>query len=160
ISKVGLALLSPLSLDEVLSQLLGLIFEAVPADRACLFLRGAEEGELVCKVASYGRQPLSEAEQKVKISHSITEEVVGKGQAILTTDALSDARFRQQASIIESHVRSVMAVPLSVDRQVLGMIYVDSPMSKNCFTDDDLRLLTTIASVAAIKIENALLLEQ
>lgn len=160
ISKVGVALLSQSSLDEVLNQIVDLVFEAVPADRAFLLMRGTNQGELACKVASYrGRQP-SDSERQVKISRSITEEVVGKGASVLTSDAMHDERFKQHESIVLSGVRSVMSVPLSVNRQVIGMIYVDSPMSLNCFTDDDLRLLTTIASVAAIKVENALLLEQ
>jgi serine phosphatase RsbU (regulator of sigma subunit) len=160
IGNVGAALLSQLSLDEVLDQIVGLVFEAIPADRAFLFLRETGEGGLVCKVASYrGREPAA-AERTVKVSHSITQEVVGKGQSVLTTDALSDERFQEKESIVTSRIRSIMAVPLSVNKQVLGMIYVDSPMNINRFTDDDLRLLTTIASVAAIKIENTVLLEQ
>jgi serine phosphatase RsbU (regulator of sigma subunit) len=160
ISQVGNTLLSQQSLDEVLHQIVGLVLGAVPADRAFLLLRESGEGDLVCKVASYrGREP-SKGEQAVKISRSITEEVIGRGKAVLTSDALSDARFRQRESIILSGVRSIMAVPLSVNKQVTGMIYVDSPMNVNCFTDDDLGLLTMIASVAAIKVENALLVEQ
>jgi len=160
ISQVGVALLSQLSLDEVLNQIVNLVLDAIPADRAFLLLRGTGDGDLICKVASYrGREP-SQVEQSVRISRSITEEVVGKGRSVLTSDALSDERFRLKESIVLSGIRSVMAVPLSVNKQVIGMIYVDSPMNVNVFTEDDLRLLTTIASVAAIKIENALLLEQ
>jgi serine phosphatase RsbU (regulator of sigma subunit) len=53
----------------------------------------------------------------------------------------------------------VIAVPLSIDEQILGMIYVDSPFSVNRFTEDDLQVLTALAGVAAIKIENARLME-
>lgn len=160
IGKVGVALLSQSSLDEVLAEIVGLVFEAIPADRAFLLLRDGETGGLVCKAAGYRSRESSEVERAVKISSSITEEVVGRGQPVLASDAQSDERFRQHESIIRGGARSIIAVPLSVNRQVIGMIYVDSLMSINCFAHDDLRLLTTIASVAAIKIENALLLEQ
>jgi serine phosphatase RsbU (regulator of sigma subunit) len=160
VSKVGVALLSQCSLDETLNQIIDLIFEGVPADRAFLLLRDGKSGELVCKVASYRNRQPTEADREVRISRSITEEVVGKGRSVLTSDASQDERFRQQESILLQGIRSVMAVPLSVNQQVIGMIYVDSPMSVNIFTQDDLHLLTTIASVAAVKIENALLLEQ
>jgi serine phosphatase RsbU (regulator of sigma subunit) len=159
-SKAALELMSPSSLDEVLNRIVDLIFEGVPADRAFLLLRQGTDGELVCKVASYRKGQPSDQEQHVRISQSITKEVVGRGQAVLTSDAQQDERFRGQQSIVLGNVRSVMAVPLSVNQQVIGMIYVDSPMSVNIFTPDDLGLLTTIASVAAVKIENALLLEQ
>ncbi len=159
-SKASLELMSPSSLDEVLSRVIDLIFEGVPADRAYLLLREGTGGELKCKVASYRQGQLSEPDQQIRISQSVTKEVVGRGQAVLTSDAQQDERFRGQQSIVLGNVRSVMAVPLSVNRQTIGMIYVDSPMSVNVFTEDDLQLLTTIASVAAVKIENTLLLEQ
>jgi serine phosphatase RsbU (regulator of sigma subunit) len=160
LSKVSIELLSPSSLDEVLNRIIDLIFEGVPADRAFLLLREGTNGELKCKVASYRRAQPNDQVKQLRISQSITNEVVNQGQAILTSDAQQDERFRGHQSIVLGSVRSVMAVPLSVNQQVIGMIYVDSPMSVNVFTDDDLRCLTTIASVAAIKIENALLLEQ
>ncbi|MCS7156675.1 MAG: SpoIIE family protein phosphatase [Blastocatellia bacterium] len=167
VSQVGVALLSSLSLEEVLKQIVGLVLEAVPAERAFLLLQNAQ-GELVCKVACYRGQEPSEVERVVRISRSITEEVVGRGRSVLTSDAQVDERFRQRDSILLSGIRSIMAVPLLVNRrevspasrQIIGMIYVDNPMSAGVFTEWDLQLLTMVASVAAIKIENTLLLEQ
>ncbi len=167
ISQVGVALLSSLSLEEVLKQIVGLVLEAVPAERVFLLLKNAQ-GELVCKVACYRGQEPSEVERAVRISRSITEEVIGRGRSVLTSDAQVDERFRQCDSILLSGIRSIMAVPLSVNRRegssaprsIIGMIYVDNPMNAGAFTEGDLQLLTMIASVAAIKIENTLLLEQ
>ncbi|MBI3949085.1 MAG: FHA domain-containing protein, partial [Acidobacteria bacterium] len=113
-SKVGIALLSPSSLDEVLNQIVDLIFDGVPADRAFLLLRDGTSGELKCKVASYPQTQLSDKVRQVRISQSITREVVDRGQAVLTSDAQQDERFRGQQSIMLGSVRSVMAVPLSV----------------------------------------------
>lgn len=164
LTQVGLALLSPLSLDEVLRQIVGLVLEAVPAERVFLLLRGAQ-GEWSCKIAGYRGQEPSVVEQVVRISRSILEEVVERGRSVLTFDAQTDERFRQRDSILLSGIRSIMAVPLLGSRRetpspVVGMIYVDNPMNAGAFTEEDLQLLTTVASVAAIKIENALLLEQ
>jgi len=52
-----------------------------------------------------------------------------------------------------------MAVPLILSSQTFGMIYVDNPYDSR-FTEDDLQVLTTIAGVASIKIENAKLAEE
>jgi sigma-B regulation protein RsbU (phosphoserine phosphatase) len=46
-------------------------------------------------------------------------------------------------------------VPLKVQDQVTGVIYVDNRLQAGIFTDDDLELLIAIASSAAIAIENA-----
>ena len=157
-SKVGIALLSPSSLDEVLEQIVDLVFEGVNADRAFLLLRDPGSGELVCKVASY--RDASDQSREIRISRSITNEVIGNAQSLLTSNAQEDERFKDRASIVLEGVRSVLAVPISDHQQVIGMIYVDSPIRVNVFTEDDLRMLTTIATIAGIKIENALLVEQ
>ncbi len=154
---MGIALLSPWTLEAVLDEILRLIFEGFPADRALLLLEGRDDKELTCRVTRHRDGVLEDS--NVKISAAIQREVVAKGHSVLTSDALQDDRFRDQQSIVASGVRSVMAVPISVQSQVLGMIYVDSPIGTNIFTEDDLRLLTTIATVAAIKIENARLVE-
>jgi serine phosphatase RsbU (regulator of sigma subunit) len=167
ISQVGIALLSSLSLEDVLKQIVGLVLDAVPAERAFLLLQNAQ-GELVCKVACYRGQEPSEVERTVRISRSIIEEVIGRGRSVLTSDAQADERFRQRDSILLSGIRSILAVPLLVNRReapsaprsIMGMIYVDNPMSAGAFTEEDRQLLTLVASVAAIKIENALLVEQ
>ncbi|MDM7921172.1 MAG: SpoIIE family protein phosphatase, partial [Pyrinomonadaceae bacterium] len=63
---------------------------------------------------------------------------------------LGDVYKRQQG------IRSVLAVPLSVDeRNVFGLIYADSPTYTTTFTEEHLNILTTLASVASIRVENA-----
>src|SRR5258708_25186244 len=54
----------------------------------------------------------------------------------------------------------VVAVPLGVGANVFGIIYADSPLAEGRFTEDHLKVLTTLASVAAIRVQNARLLEQ
>ncbi len=163
ISRVSVALLSSLSLDETLNQVLDFVFAALPADHGYLMLLEKvphrKELELICKTMKT-RQPLSASEQsEVKISHSISEQVLKQGISVLTSDAQHDPRFQQNQSIVLSGIRSVMAVPLIIEGRILGMIYVDSSFGTNRFTEPQLQLLTLIAGVAAIRIENARLLE-
>src|SRR5258708_14768665 len=54
----------------------------------------------------------------------------------------------------------VVAVPLGVGANVFGIIYADSPLAEGRFTEDHLKVLTTLASVAAIRVENARLTEE
>ncbi len=164
ISRVSLTLLSPLSLDETLRQVLECVFEALPADRGYVMLLESPEDnpeappELVCKAHKTPSGP-SEAPSDVQISRSITEQVLKQGASILTSDAQHDPRFQERRSIVLGGLRSVMAVPIAVEGRVSGMIYVDNPLHTNRFTERDLQLLTLIAGVAAIRIENVRLLE-
>ncbi len=164
ISRVSLTLLSPLSLDETLKQVLECVFDVVPADRGYVMLLEPPDGngnktpELICramKVRSSSRANTSD----VQISRSISEQVLRQGISVLTSDAQQDPRFQEHRSVVLSGLRSVMAVPLAVEGRVSGMIYVDNPFQTNRFTERDLQLLTLIAGVAAIRIENVSLLE-
>jgi serine phosphatase RsbU (regulator of sigma subunit) len=84
---------------------------------------------------------------------------MGKGKAVLTCDAQHDPRYMGSTMMVQG-IRSVLAVPLGVGEKVIGIIYADSPIAENRFTEDHLKVLTTLASVAAIRVENAGLIEE
>ncbi len=158
ISKVGVALLSASGLDETLNQVASLVFEAVPAERCVIMLRDEEnEGAMKIKVARIrGKEDVIE---EVRVSRTVMEEVLKNGKSVLTADAQHDPRFASQTMAL-SGIRSVLAVPLSVDeRDVFGLIYADSPTYEATFSEEHLNILTTLASVASIRVENATLLE-
>jgi GAF domain-containing protein len=96
---------------------------------------------------------------QVQLSRSITNKVLTEGASVLTSDAMHDPRFQAQHSVVLSQIRSVMAVPLASGEEIFGMVYVDNPFN-NRFKEEDLKVLTTIASVASIKIEHERLLEE
>ena len=159
ISKVGVALLSSSGLDDTLNHVVTLVFEAVPAERVVVMLRDeATGGEMQIKVARVrgSDSPIEE----VRISRAIMTEVIENGNSVLTSDAQQDPRFASQTIILQG-IRSVLAVPLSVDeRHVFGIIYADSPTHRASFTSEHLDILTTLASVASIRVENASLLDE
>jgi len=158
VGKVGVALLSDTSLDETLRLVVELVFDAIPAERGFLFL--FEGADLLLKVSrTRGGGGVTPTTADVQISRSISERVFKEGVAVLTSDAMHDPRFQGSNSIMLSAVRSVMAVPLILSEQTFGMIYVDNPYDSR-FTEEDLQVLTTIAGVASIKIENARLVEE
>jgi phosphoserine phosphatase RsbU/P len=162
ISRVSVTLLSPLSLDDTLYQVLDCVFQAIRADRGYVMLLEAPEGkknappELVCKAQ---KMRGGDNSTEVSLSRSITEQVLQQRKALLTSDAQHDPRFAANQSIMLGGIRSIMAVPLAIEERVLGMIYVDSPLHSNRFTKRDLELLTLLAGVAAIRIENVRLLD-
>jgi serine phosphatase RsbU (regulator of sigma subunit)/pSer/pThr/pTyr-binding forkhead associated (FHA) protein len=159
ISKVGVALLSSSGLDETLDQVASLVFEAVPAESCVIMLRDAKaEGGMKIVVAR--EKGKDEAIQEVRISRTVMDEVLKNGKSVLTADAQHDPRYASQTMALLG-VRSVLAVPLSVDeRNVFGIIYADSPTYETTFTEEHLNILTTLASVASIRVENARLLEE
>ncbi|MEJ7862437.1 MAG: SpoIIE family protein phosphatase [Pyrinomonadaceae bacterium] len=159
ISKVGVALLSSSGLDETLDQVATLVFETVPAERCVIMLRDeTEEGGMKISVARLrGRE---EKIEEVRISRTVMDEVMENGKSVLTSDAQHDPRYASQTMSLLG-IRSVLAVPLSVSAtEVFGIIYADSPTHETTFSEEHLNILTTLASVASIRVENARLLEE
>jgi serine phosphatase RsbU (regulator of sigma subunit) len=157
VSQVGIALLPRTSLEDTLKMTIDLVFQAIPAERGFLFLK--EGDDLSCKIARGASEAALPTASQVQLSRSITNKVLSEGASVLTSDAMHDPRFQSQHSVVLSQIRSVMAVPLASGEEIFGMVYVDNPFN-NRFQEEDLKVLTTIASVASIKIENDRLLEE
>jgi phosphoserine phosphatase RsbU/P len=158
ISKVGVALLSARGLDETLDQVASLVFESVPAERCIIMLRNEDGTEgMQIKVARIRNR--QEPIEEVRISRTVMDEVLKNGKSVLTADAQHDPKYFSQTMALQG-IRSVLAVPLSVDeRTIFGLIYADSPTYEATFTEEHLNILTTLASVASIRVENASLME-
>ncbi len=156
ISKVGITLLSSATLNETLEQIVSLVFEAVPADRCLIMMRDEGSEDLRVAVARL-RDRVGEVGE-IRVSRNVLDEVVIRGKSVLTSDAQHDPRFASGTVVLQG-VRSVLAVPLGVSDKVFGIIYADSPIAEGRFTEDHLKVLTTLASVAAIRVENARLVE-
>ncbi len=142
-------------LPEILETIMDLARRAVPFERGLLMLRDGES--LQTQVI---RVPPDEAGSTISISRTIADRVLHSQESILTSDALIDDRFRQGHSVEAQQLRSVMCVPLWNNREVIGLIYVDNRHRAALFSEESLRLLTYLANVAAVKIENARLFEQ
>ena len=157
ISKVSVTLLSPVSLDELLKQITVLVFEAVPADRCLIMLR--DDSDQAIKVHLARLRNGENAGQDMRVSHTVMEDVLRQGQSVLTADAQQDPHLASQTMALQG-IRSVLAVPLGVGAKVFGLVYADSPFGEDRFTKEHLEVLTMLASVAAIRVENARLLEE
>jgi sigma-B regulation protein RsbU (phosphoserine phosphatase) len=130
-------------LPELFRFILGLAMEAVQAERGVLMTLEADE--LVIR-ANKG--------EGFRISSAVRDRVI-KGSSVLVRDTSLDDAFKERRSIVEQHVRTLMAVPLQTQNTIIGLIYVDSPGLIREFTRDDLSLLTVMANVAANRIEHA-----
>ena len=131
-------------LPELFRFILDLAIGAVKADRGVLLV--IEDGELVVR-ANKG--------EGFRISTAVRDRVLTSGASVLVRDTSIDDAFRERKSIVEQNIRTLMAVPLQTRDQIIGVIYVDSPSLLREFTRDDLNLLTVMANVAAIRIEQS-----
>lgn len=157
LSQASMALISDRPLNELMEFILELAFRVVKAERGFLML--TNDGELEVKVVRTSSEKTG-SDVNINFSRSIADKVVKEKVSILTSNAMADPRFRSQDSIVAVGIRSAMCVPLWNNKVVTGLIYVDSLIHENVFNQDDLSLLTSLANVAAVKLENAQLVEQ
>jgi phosphoserine phosphatase RsbU/P len=157
LSEASMALISNRPVNELLDFILELAFKVIRAERGVLMLTTEDSGLSVEAVRSADGRNTTE---EIAFSRSIADKVVKEKVSILTKNALADPRFDRQQSIISLGIRSAMCVPLWNDDAVTGLIYVDSLSRENSFTQDDLTLLSSLANVAAVKLENAKLLDE
>ena len=147
--RVGQALLAYRPLEDLFQFIVGLASDVLKADRTAILLREGSADNLVARAVS---QTGRGAGEEIVVSRSIARMAIGQRQAILTSDAQSDTRFREQDSVIRQRIHSAMCSPLWHDGDVLGLIYVDNVAAPVPFEEGDLRLLTFIAHLAAVKI--------
>jgi len=130
-------------LDELFELILDLSIQAVGAERGVLMTLEGED-LVVRSVRGEG----------FRISSAVRDRVLREGASLLVRDTALDEAFKSRDSIVGQQVQSVMAVPLQTNDRVIGLVNVDSRSFARPFTPDDLDLLTVLANVAAIRIEN------
>jgi serine/threonine-protein kinase PknK len=92
---------------------------------------------------------------KFKISHSIASRVIEDGEPILTIDAMEDTRYRDQLSVHDLKLRSVICLPMRMMGRVLGAIYLDNRFQAGAFDVDALAFMENFADQAGIALHNA-----
>lgn len=142
-------------LNEIFESILDLAREAVPYERGALMLR---EGDAL--VPQLVRVTDGEPDQPISLSRTIADRVLERRESVLARDALADSRFREGHSIQAASIRSVMCVPLRIEKEVIGLLYVDHRREPGLFTEHNLRFLTHLANVAAVKIEDKRLFDR
>ena len=155
LNEVHQALGRSLTLDGLLELILDRAFDHLRPDRGAILLKEADGGYR----PAARRSTLGSAED-LAFSRSLVREVAEKGMAALVFDVHADERFAAALSMRISGIRSLVAAPLLDPEGTLGLIVLESRAGVRQFSEEDLELLVSLASVAALHIRNlALALE-
>ncbi len=149
--QVAKALLETDDLNSLLNIVMEMIFKYLPVERGLLILFDGE-GNPVPKLTKF----IEGADARdIPISRTILKMVAQQQVALMTSNALEDARLLGGKSIAIHGIRSAMCVPLWHRNRVIGAVQVDSPIHIGRFAEEDLDLLTALANFAAVAIERA-----
>jgi sigma-B regulation protein RsbU (phosphoserine phosphatase) len=157
ISEVSQALIFHMPLDKLFDHIMDVLIQHLPMDRAVLMLKDPETGTFEPKVVRVQSGALRT--QSIFVSQTIVRTAQERRSSILISDIQADDNLRAQASVVQAQIHSAMCVPLFYNDDIIGLIYCDRASLLEQFTENDLRLLTLLANLAANKIENARLIE-
>src|SRR5688572_3669155 len=136
---------------ELQHRLLESILEVIPAEREAILLVDESE-EVFTSICGWNRA--SGPDDSIKLSRTITNEVLREVVALLSNDIMENESIGGTPSLMASHVCSVLCVPLVAFKKPLGVIYLDTSDPNARFDERHLQLLTAIAGISAIALEN------
>ena len=143
-----------LAVDDVLPKILDSLFSIFPqAERGYLLLLDEPGGKLVPRTIRSRHDESGDSTTLGVISKQIAQRVMTDGEAILSTDEMHD-EFGH--SVLDFRQRSIMCAPLmGPSREPLGIIHVDTDDAYQQFSQEDLEVLLSVATIAGGAIESA-----
>lgn len=141
-----------LKLNDTLPVILQSLFKIFPqADFGFILLKDQVSGKLRLR-ASLSRRG---EDDDVRVSMTVVRQAMDAGQAILSADVSDDRRFEASVSIAEMQLRSLMCTPLMDTNECpLGVLQLSTLDISQPFNSDDLDLLVSVGSQAAMAVEN------
>jgi AraC-like DNA-binding protein/putative methionine-R-sulfoxide reductase with GAF domain len=79
-------------------------------------------------------------------SKNIINSVFESGKPVLTMDAETDETFDQYNSVVSNRLKSIICVPITIDKRNVGVLYIDNPLAKGVFCEDDIGFLQLLLS--------------
>jgi serine phosphatase RsbU (regulator of sigma subunit) len=152
-------------LDDVLALVLDSAIDVSGAERGFIMLAAAETGELEFKLAR-GRGRLTLPGGGFHTSRKIPEEVFRTGEARIVADLFDGDLANVHMGTVALGIRNVLCVPLRLVRYIeraeqageerrIGVLYLDSREKGSLLSNSTRTALETLATEAAVAIENA-----
>jgi len=157
--EVGKTISSTLRSDKVLKLITQKATKIMNGSSCSLRLLSPTREALILK-CSYGlNEHFYRVKRSLKIGESIAGRVVKEGRPYIINDVRKEKRYKYPYLAKQRGLRSFITVPLVQRSKIIGVLSV---YNRNVckYTEDDVNLLSMLASQAAIAIENARLYEQ
>src|SRR5262245_40201833 len=152
LAEVGQIIASARYLEEVLQLIVNIIAKMMQARVCSIMLVDAQKNELVIKAAKasseeYLRKP------NLKIGKSLISRVVKEKAPLMVRDVTRQEGYQYPELATKEGIRSLLSVPMIMKDLVIGVLNVYSADERR-FSNEDLRLLSTVADQVALAFEN------
>jgi Nif-specific regulatory protein len=132
-------------------QLLGMIFDVIPAERGAILLIDEETQEVGSQV---GWDRVRGPNHPVHVKRGMVQRVIEEKVSLL--DQGGSGSTGNETEEESRELRSAtLCVPMMLKGRPVGAIYLESCGGATALGEDDFRLLTAIASLGVVAIENA-----
>lgn len=159
LQNIEVAILSTMNLVDRLDLILEHAVTQLRADLGVIFMRDPQTRELYGLRQRGSRDLRAFRDLRLKMGEGAAGWIMEHGEPLYLPDVERDLHWvHRQASDVEGIV-SYLGVPLQVEGRTIGVIDV-STRSERLFTDEEINFFNTLASHAAVAIENARLYEQ
>jgi class 3 adenylate cyclase len=150
---IGETISACLDVDQIAHLVLDTTGRFIKAEHSSVMLLHPATGQLDIRAASGVEYAVKPA---LREGGGIAGLVVQTGTAEIVNEPQADPRVVAPSN----HMRSLLCVPLKVQDRSLGVVNLSNKLAGEMFTAADAKLLQTLASQAAIAIENARLVAQ
>ncbi|UCF67914.1 MAG: SpoIIE family protein phosphatase [Acidobacteriota bacterium] len=134
--------------DDTLHALLELAVRAVNVERGLIAVC-EPDGSWTTKAV------VSESEfSELNISQAVRSRVLDRAETLYLEDIIEDEDIALANSIVRQGIRSVYCAPLSPSASTRGLLYLDSLTRRVSFTESQLELVTVLAGMAGLTLEN------
>ncbi|MBN2079569.1 MAG: SpoIIE family protein phosphatase [Spirochaetes bacterium] len=150
---------SEIVLEKLLKKLVMVIGESAAATNGAMILE--KDGKLVIEASGdivAGRitvlqsQPI---ESSSEISSAIVHYVARTRENLVLNDASNVGLFINDPHVIRSRCKSVLCIPVMHQGKLSAIFYAENNLTVHAFTEERIELLKTIASYAAVSVDNA-----
>ncbi|MBN1231980.1 MAG: FHA domain-containing protein [Candidatus Coatesbacteria bacterium] len=146
-------LISKYDIKEILDLIIQKAIDLVQAERGfIIFLQqGASDKTRIYIAKDKDGNTLEN--DSIIYSESIINRVFEDKKTIYSTNLENDDEIGLEESVIKLSLKSILAVPLEMENEVFGLIYLDNSKAKNTFNTDDVEYMELFAKQAAIAIK-------
>ena len=153
LAEVSETITSPRYLDEMLEIVVEMAARVMKARLCSLMLLDEATGELVLRATQH-LSPAYRDKPRLLVGEGIVGLVAQTGQPMTVLDVRQDPRYRHADVARQEGLCSMLCVPLTVRRRVIGVLtcYTAQP---HHFSEEEIALFSTLANQTALAIENA-----
>jgi len=160
VAEVSTEAATNLNVDEMLRAVANLTRDKFGLYHAHIYLMDDERQNLVLRAGAgaVGVQMVREGRIiEVNAEHSLVAQAARLGRGVVVNDVMSDVNFLPHRLLPDT--RSEMAIPIIAGSDVLGILDVQANIVDR-FTEEDVRIKSTLASQLATALTNAQLFQQ